>query len=102
MRSMMRKLSSAQLYALDLACRYKLRRSSLGWWAYDRGADIEALGYLKPVSVRSLWRAGLLDGNPDPTPPTTGRPSLWANEIGRALRAQIARDVDWWSPTVLH
>jgi hypothetical protein len=28
-----RKLSDAQLHALDLASRYKLQRSSLGWWA---------------------------------------------------------------------
>jgi hypothetical protein len=26
-----RKLSDAQLYALDLASRYKLQRSSMGW-----------------------------------------------------------------------
>ena len=30
-----RKLSDRQLYALDLAARYKLQRSSMGWWAVD-------------------------------------------------------------------
>jgi hypothetical protein len=104
-----RKLSDAQLYALDLASRYKLQRSSLGWWAvdYDGSALSDPVEILAPNIIRSLWRLGLLDGNLDPLPPVD-RPSLWANERARKLLAQIARDIDWselgpeWSPTVFH
>jgi hypothetical protein len=61
---------------------------------------------LKPNTIRSLWRLGLLDGNPHPSIPVK-KPSLWANERARKLLAQIARDIDWsehgpWSPTVFH
>jgi hypothetical protein len=101
-----RKLSGAQLYALDLASRYKLQRSSMGWWAVDhRGMALsDPVEILSPATIRSLWRL-LLDGNPDPSIPVN-RPSLWANERARKLLAQIARDIDWseqgWSPTVFH
>jgi len=102
-----RKLSDAQLYALDLASRYKLQRSSMGWWAVasDGSALSDPVEILAPNAIRSLWRLGLLDGNVDPLPPID-RPSLWANERARKLLAQIARDIDWpkqgWSPTVFH
>ena len=104
-----RKLSGAQLYALDLASRYKLQRSSLGWWAVasDGSALSDPVEILSPATIRSLWRLGLLDGNADPLPPVD-KPSLWANERARKLLAQIARDIDWskqgpeWSPTVFH
>jgi hypothetical protein len=104
-----RKLSGAQLYALDLASRYKLQRSSLGWWAvdYDGSALSDPVEILAPNTIRSLWRLGLLDGNLDPVPPVD-RPSLWANERARKLLAQIVRDIHWselgpeWSPTVFH
>jgi len=103
-----RKLSNAQLYALELASRYKLQRSSMGWWAVapDGSALSDPVEILAPNTIRSLWRLGLLDGNPDPAIPVE-RPSLWANERARKLLAQIARDIDWseqgeWSPTVLH
>ena len=102
-----RKLSDAQLYALDLASRYKLQHSSLGWWAVDSDGSAlsDPVEIPVPSTIRSLWRLGLLDGNLDPLPPVD-RPSLWANERARKLLAQIARDVDWseqdWSPTVFH
>ena len=107
-----RKLSDAQLYALDLASRYKLQRSSMGWWAVDhRGmspgsSSRKSVEILAPNTIKSLYRLGLLDGNPNPSIPVR-KSSLWANERGRALFAQIARDVDWsehgpWSPTVFH
>src|SRR5262249_19115222 len=100
-----RKLSNAQLYALDLASRYKLQRSSLGWWAVDDDGSAlsDPVEILSPNTIRSLWRLGLLDGDPDPPIPVR-RPSLWANERARNLLVQIARDIDWskigpWSPT---
>ena len=104
-----RKLSGAQLYALDLASRYKLQRSSMGWWAVasDGSALSDPVEILAPKVIRSLWRLGLLDGNADLLPPVD-RPSLWANERARELLAQIARDIDWseqdaeWLPTVFH
>jgi hypothetical protein len=97
------------LYALDLASRYKLQRSSMGWRAVasDGSALSDPVEILAPNTIRSLWRLGLLDGNPDPLPPVD-RPSLWANARARSLLAQIARDIDWselgpeWSPTVFH
>jgi hypothetical protein len=102
-----RKLSAAQLYALDLASRYKLQRSSMGWWAVTpESAVSKSVEILSPNTIRSLWRLGLLDGNPDPAIPVK-KPSLWANERARKLLAKIARDIDWsehgeWSPTVFH
>ena len=62
-----RKLSGAQLYALDLATRYKLHRSSMGWWAVasDGSALSDPIEILAPNTIRSLWRLGLLDWNPD-------------------------------------
>jgi hypothetical protein len=101
-----RKLSGAQLHALDLASRYKLQWSSMGWWAVasDGSALSDPVEILAPNTIRSLWRLGLLDGNPDPLPPVD-RPSLWANERARKLLTQIAHDIDWselspeWSPT---
>ena len=102
-----RNLSNAQLYALDLASRYKLQRSSMGWWAVaaDGSALNDPVEILAPSTIRSLWRLGLLDGNPWPAIPVK-KPSLWANERARELLAQIARDVDWseqeWSPMVFH
>jgi hypothetical protein len=58
------KLSPAQLYALDLASRYKLQRSSMGWWAVDhRGSALsDPVEILSPNTIKSLWRLGLLDG----------------------------------------
>jgi hypothetical protein len=102
-----RKLSAAQLYALDLASRHKLQRSSMGWRAVasDGSALSDPVEILAPNTISSLWRLGLLDGNPDPAIPVK-RPSLWANERARKLLARIARDIDWseqkWSPTVFH
>ena len=66
-----RNLSNAQLYALDLASRYKLQRSSLGWWAVDSDGSAlsDPVEILAPSTIRSLWRLGLLDGNLDPLPP---------------------------------
>jgi hypothetical protein len=92
-----RKLSGAQLYALDLATRYKLQRSSMGWWAVasDGSALSDPIEILAPSTIRSLWRLGLLDGNPEPSIPVD-RPSLWANERARELLAQIGPE---WSPT---
>jgi hypothetical protein len=89
-----RNLSNAQLYALDLASRYKLQRSSMGWWAVasDGSALSDPVEILSPNTIRSLYRLGLLDGNSDPLPPVD-RPSLWANEQARQLLAQIARDI---------
>lgn len=101
-----RKLSDAQLYALDLASRYKLQRSSMGWWAVsDESARSKSVEILKPNTIRSLWRLGLLDGDVDPPRPVK-KPWLWANKRARKLLARIARDIDWseqeWSPTVFH
>jgi hypothetical protein len=72
-----RKLSGQQLYALDLASRYKLQRSSMGWWAVasDGSAPSDPVEILAPNTIRSLWRLGLLDGNVDPSIPVD-RPSL--------------------------
>jgi hypothetical protein len=101
-------VSDAQLYALDLASRYKLQRSSLGWRAVapDGSALSDPVEILAVNTVKSLYRLGLLDGNPDPAIPVK-KPSLWANARARKLLTQIARDIDWsqqgeWSPTVFH
>jgi hypothetical protein len=102
-----RKLSDAQLYALDIASRYKLQRSSRGWWAVasDGSALSDPVEILSPNTIKSLWRLGLLDGNPNPSIPVE-QPSLWANERARELLSQIARGIEpddpQSSPTVFH
>jgi hypothetical protein len=80
----------------------------MGWWAVasDGSALSDPVEILAPRTIKSLWRLGLLDGNPEPAIPVK-KPSLWANARARNLLAQIARDIDWsqqgpWSPTVFH
>src|SRR5262249_42400374 len=96
----LRKLSDAQLYALSLASCYRLQRSSIGWWAVapDGSALSDPVEILSPSTIKSLWRLGLLEGNPDPSIPVK-EPSPWASKQAQELLAQITRDQ---SPPVLH
>jgi len=45
-----RKLSATQLYVLDIATRYKLQRSSMGWWAVDHRGMAPGSSSLKTPS----------------------------------------------------
>ena len=52
-----RKLSDAQLHALDLASRYKLQRSCMGWWAVasDGSALSDPVEILAPNTRDIDW-----------------------------------------------
>lgn len=106
----MKRLSDAQLAALDLACRYRLWRGSAGWMSVDRhGHELHASGrcyawdyrmhpsdpvlIIRLATVASLYRMGLIEGELHPPIPVTA-PSLVANERGRAVLAQLDRDAE--------
>jgi hypothetical protein len=94
-----RRLSHAQIYALHIGAHYRLHRSSMGWWAVDhpRWDVTEPVYIISPVTIKSLWRIGLLDGSPDekilghPIHPGSS-PELWTNDRGKNLLAWISSD----------
>jgi len=62
-----KKLSEAQLYVLDQASRYTLRRSSAGWWAVDVNGEppgktgpTDPVVIMHPNTIESLLRLELL------------------------------------------
>ena len=91
------RLSYPQLLALHVAANYKLRRSSMGWWAEGHHwGEREGVRNHSPATIKSLVKMGLLDGN------TRGVkialegsdgnstmkapiPELWASEKGRKV-----------------
>jgi hypothetical protein len=73
-------ISIAQLFALHLASHYKLKRSSMGWWAESR----ESVGMLHRSTIKALLRKGLLEGDPDS--------KVWTNQLGKELLEEIRRD----------
>ena len=91
------RLSYPQLLALHVAANYRLRRSSMGWWAegYHWG-EREGVRNHSPATIKSLVKMGLLDGNTRGVkialegldgkstmkPPI---PELWASEKGRKV-----------------
>ena len=58
------RLSYAQLLALHVAANYKLRRSSMGWWAEGHHwGEHDGVRNHSPATIKSLVKMGLLDGN---------------------------------------
>ena len=58
-----RSISRQQLFVLHVAANYKLRRSSMGWWA-DGHVGANGVGRIhSPATVNSLLKKGLLEGN---------------------------------------
>src|SRR5215475_7043929 len=87
------KLSGAQLYALDLASRYKLQRSSMGWWAVASGGSAlsDPVEILAPNTIRSLYRLGRATVGQRPTLPEPMRqsevvPGLLLRELNQGRR----------------
>jgi hypothetical protein len=92
-----KRLSTAQLYVLYVGAYYKLRRSSMGWWAvnHPRWGVTELRRIFSPATVKSLWGMGLLDGVPDEA--ISGKapcvqPELWTNDRGKKLLDTINCD----------
>ena len=90
-----RRLSPSQLHALHMGKHYKLRRSSMGWWPYNhpRQGVSKVVRIIRPATIKSLWKMGLLDGNYDrPTGIGSQGLELWTNEDGRRLLNEITHD----------
>jgi hypothetical protein len=93
---LVRRLSHPQLYNLHLACHYRLKRSSMGWWPEDhpRWGVTEPVQISAPATIRSLWRMGLLDGTPDAhilgqAGTVAFTPELRTNDRGKELLGDI-------------
>jgi hypothetical protein len=55
-------LSYPQLLALHVATKYKLRRSSMGWWAEGHHwGEHDGVTNHSPATIKSLVKMGLLD-----------------------------------------
>jgi hypothetical protein len=91
------RLSYPQLLALHVAANYKLRRSSMGWWAEGHHwGEHRGVANHSPATIKSLVKMGLLDGNTRGVkialegldgkstmkPPI---PKLWASERARKV-----------------
>jgi hypothetical protein len=88
-RGMPSKLSDAQLYALHVGIHFKLKRSSMGWWADGHPSNTHnSVRIISPATIKSLWRMGLLDGVHEQTVTA----ELCTNERGRELLNQISQD----------
>ena len=90
------RFSPTQIHALTLAAKYKLQRNSMGWSCLDhpKWGITEPVQNISPVTVKSIWRMGLLDGTPDAQilgkPIADGAlPELWANMVGHAVLRTI-------------
>lgn|SRR5262249_5696416 len=105
-RNQITSLSEHEIFALHVASHYKLRRSSMGWWAenHPRWDVSEPVVILRPVTIKALWRKGLLDGTPDFTilgarqparPPARSPP--WRKMVRAGLMSQ--REFDKRIPT---
>jgi hypothetical protein len=91
-------VSDPQLYALHLACHYKLKRSSMGWWPenHPRWGRSEVMQILSPQTIKSLVKVALLDGTPNGS-----NPELWTNERGRTVLAKPAVTLGYFLMSVL-
>ncbi len=100
-----RSISWQQLLALHVAANYKLRRSSMGWWADGHVFADGALIVHSGVTIKSLLKKGLLEGNPRGEAIALGGwdgistmeppiPMLWASEKGKKLLAKIAAETE--------
>jgi hypothetical protein len=87
-RGMPLEISDAQLYALHLGIHFKLKRSSMGWWADGHPRNTQnSVRIISPATIKSLWRMGLLDGVHEQTVTA----ELCTNERGRELLNQISQ-----------
>jgi hypothetical protein len=86
-RNQISSLSEDELFSLQVASHYKLRRSSMGWWAenHPRWGVSEPVVILDPVTIKALWQKGLLGADVDEVP------FLWTNEHGKQILKEIER-----------
>jgi hypothetical protein len=93
-------ISWQQLFVLHVAANYKLRRSSMGWWA-DRADGLA--GIHSPATVKSLLKKGLLEGNARGENIASGGwdgkstmeppiPELWTSAKGKKLIDKITSE----------
>jgi hypothetical protein len=95
------RLSYPQLLALHVAANYKLRRSSMGWWAEGHHwGEHRGVANHSPGTIKSLVKMGLLDGNTrgvkialegldGKSTMKSPIPRLWASERGRKVLEQF-------------
>ena len=62
-REFPRSISWQQLMVLYVAANYMLRRSSMGWWADGHVWPNGVVRIHSPVTIKSLLKKGLLEGN---------------------------------------
>jgi hypothetical protein len=97
-----RSVSWQQLFMLHVAANYQLRRGSMGWRADGPAADLDWIVHSK-VTVRSLLKKGLLEGNArgenialegwdgkSTTEPPI--PKLWTSAKGKKLLDKITSE----------
>jgi hypothetical protein len=103
-----RSVSWQQLFVLHVAANYKLRRSSMGWWADRPAADLEWIVH-SPATVKSLLKKGLLEGNArgekialeglDGKSIGEGEaaePEMWTSARGKRLLDKITSETGIW------
>ena len=100
-REFPRSISWQQLIVLYVAANYKLRRSSMGWWADGHVWPQGVVRIHSPVTIKSLLKKGLLEGNAGGESLGLGRrdsiveppiPMLWTGAKGRKLLDKISEE----------
>jgi hypothetical protein len=82
-------ISHAQLYALHVGRLFKLKRSSVGWWADGHPRNTQnSVRIISSATIKSLGRMGLLDGVHE----RTITAELYTNDRGKELLDQITHD----------
>ena len=91
-------ISYQQLLVLHVAANYKLRRSSIGWWADGCKWPDHVVRMHSPSTIKSLLKRGLLEGNSRGEKVGMGdwngtstmeTPMLWTGAKGRTLLDKI-------------
>ncbi len=90
-----RSISWQQLFVLHVAANYKLRRSSMGWWADGHVFADGVVRIHSPATVKSLLKKGLLEGNARGDGKSTMEPPIpevWASAKGQKLLDKICSE----------
>jgi hypothetical protein len=93
----------ATAFSAARPANYKLRRSSMGWWADGHVFADGATKIHSPATVKSLLKKGLLEGNTRGENIALGGwdgkstmeppiPKVWASAKGQALLDEITSD----------
>jgi hypothetical protein len=98
-----KSLSFPQLLVLHVAAHFKMRRSSMGWWADGYKWPDHVVRIHSPSTIKSLLKCGLLEGNPRGENIALGAwdgrstmdapiPAVWTSEKGKTLLAKIIEE----------